>query len=223
MASRYFERHTRQDPEDPLSLLFKCKSCGVYKKLGIDNFRPHGGMRGGFRTKCRECGLEADAIRGNMRESLTGFRMSAEARKKSRDRDRINPERARAYSRARARLVLATPEGQIDNKVKTAKYRAVRHNLPFNLSCGYVKSILREQDGKCAITGEPMTFVSGRGIVKTNMSIDRIESRLGYTQGNIQLVCHYVNTSKQDMNNDELRLFCEKVMAHNGRTVVCPI
>lgn len=73
------------------------------------------------------------------------------------------------------------------------------------------------QRGNCAMTGWPMTMILGRGRCETNASIDRIDSGIGYTHGNVQLVCRCVNVAKSDMSISEFRALCAAVMeVENG-------
>lgn len=75
-----------------------------------------------------------------------------------------------------------------------------------------LEAIWAEQQGKCAVTGWPMTMELSKGVVKTNASIDRIDSSLGYTSGNIQLVCRCVNIAKSDLTTAEFLNMCNAVM-----------
>ncbi len=69
------------------------------------------------------------------------------------------------------------------------------------------------QDGRCAITGKPMTTQRGLGkSVPTNMSIDRIDNSIGYEWSNIQLVCDVINKMKQTLTLSELIEWCEAVI-----------
>ena len=62
-----------------------------------------------------------------------------------------------------------------------------------------------KQDGKCAMTGVQMTHYQGVGHgVPTNLTIDRIDSKVGYTLGNIRLVCKAANWMKNSMSDAEL-------------------
>ena len=45
-----------------------------------------------------------------------------------------------------------------------------------------------------------------------NVSIDKINPNLGYTQNNIQLVCSAVNTMKYVLTMEELYMFCEAIL-----------
>lgn len=80
----------------------------------------------------------------------------------------------------------------------------------------FLLELYHTQGGLCAITGQPMTHIRGQGKVNTNISIDRINSAIGYTQENVQLVCRIVNIMKQDMTQNELKFWCEKILNQKG-------
>ena len=58
-----------------------------------------------------------------------------------------------------------------------------------------------------------MTYSHGSNA--TNISIDRIDSNLGYVKGNIQLVCYVVNIMKNNFSMNEFIAFCEKILNYN--------
>jgi hypothetical protein len=60
-----------------------------------------------------------------------------------------------------------------------------------------------------------MTHVRGSGKVMTNVSIDRIDSSIGYERGNVHLVCYVVNMMKHTMSVDQLVWWCEQVIENN--------
>ena len=57
-----------------------------------------------------------------------------------------------------------------------------------------------------------MTFEFNKGRVATNVSIDQINPRKGYTVENVQLVCSAVNQMKSDLDIDTLLMFCENIL-----------
>lgn len=57
-----------------------------------------------------------------------------------------------------------------------------------------------------------MTYALDNGRTFTNVSIDRINSNLGYKKDNIQLVCMAVNQMKSDLSIQELYMFCEAIL-----------
>lgn len=60
------------------------------------------------------------------------------------------------------------------------------------------------QDGRCAVTGVPMTHIKGIGYVATNVSVDRIHNDRGYERDNVRLVCRVVNFMKNTMSDREM-------------------
>ena len=76
--------------------------------------------------------------------------------------------------------------------------------------------LLKEQKGKCALSGAPLTCEKVKGkYVKTNASIDRIIAGGGYNIENIQLVCRAVNSFRHDLTISEFITWCKRV-AKNG-------
>jgi predicted nucleic acid-binding Zn ribbon protein len=67
------------------------------------------------------------------------------------------------------------------------------------LSLEWLVALHEKQGGCCAVTGIEMTREFGKGRVFTNISIDRIDSDLGYEPGNVRFVCLAVNLMKIEM------------------------
>lgn len=88
-----------------------------------------------------------------------------------------------------------------------------RRNLPIEYLC----QLYENQEGKCAISGRELTFLTGQGYVATNISIDRIDSSIGYDEGNIQLVCRHVNIMKQQLLQDDLVSWCNDIVENDKR------
>lgn len=82
------------------------------------------------------------------------------------------------------------------------------------LTLDYLMSLYENQDGKCAITGFVMTYEAGKGRVPTNISIDRIDSTIGYVEGNIQLACIQANKMKMELTTEQLTHWCEAVVTN---------
>ena len=85
-------------------------------------------------------------------------------------------------------------------RLLAAKHRAKRKGIPFNISDGFIIKQLEYQDGKCYISKIPLGLFSNDWNV---VSIDRIDSNLGYTEENSVLVTKFINNSKCDMSLDE--------------------
>lgn len=81
----------------------------------------------------------------------------------------------------------------------------------YGLTIEILSEIYDKQKGICAISGEIMTYSRLDGRTRSNISIDRIDSKKGYEQENIQLVCHIVNVMKLDMTDNEFNYWIGKI------------
>ena len=99
----------------------------------------------------------------------------------------------------------------------SARSRAKKLKLEFNLTYEYIKYLYETQKGLCAISGIPMTKEYGSGILDTNISVDKIDPKKGYVIGNIQLVCWAVNRMKGTMNLEQLIFFCQNVIDYQNK------
>lgn len=71
---------------------------------------------------------------------------------------------------------------------------------------------LKEQEGRCALTGTELTCKLEKGtICKTNASIDRISAGGPYLPENIQLVCSAINKFRGNLTVEEFVWWCKKV------------
>jgi DNA-binding protein Fis len=85
------------------------------------------------------------------------------------------------------------------------RHGAERRGLEFNIDREYAISILHDQRYKCPISGLELNLpILWKFRNKANASIDRIDSNLGYIEGNIQWVDKFVNNLKLEYSNKEL-------------------
>jgi hypothetical protein len=89
------------------------------------------------------------------------------------------------------------------------KISAELRNLGFDIDIQFIADLFKEQDYRCALTGIPLSFPKNG--LKIDVSIDRINSKLGYTKDNVQLVHKDVNMMKQQYDNDYFIDMCIKV------------
>jgi hypothetical protein len=66
---------------------------------------------------------------------------------------------------------------------------------------------------QCVVSGRTLVFTVGH---PDSPSIDRINSRLGYTKSNIQIVSSTINRAKMDLSDKEFIQLCVDVARHNG-------
>lgn len=77
----------------------------------------------------------------------------------------------------------------------------------------YIKSLWELQDGKCAYTNIKLSIPKNFKEMKIDncVSIDRIDSSLGYIEGNIQLVHRDINIMKLNLNENDFLGLCKSV------------
>lgn len=122
---------------------------------------------------------------------------------------RDNREKIRAKDLERK----GTLDGKLISLITQSRYRSKQSNRDHLINTEYLRGIYKSQDGKCALSGIEMTLRGARGSTEywTSISLDRIDSKLGYIHGNVQLVCTAVNYMKKDMSDVDFITFCTKV------------
>lgn len=83
------------------------------------------------------------------------------------------------------------------------KNNAKQRNIEFNLNIEYLWELFVLQDKKCALSGVTLTFGERREVGRT-VSLDRINSKIGYIEGNVQWVHVKINFMKHSMSDSEL-------------------
>jgi len=89
-------------------------------------------------------------------------------------------------------------------------------DLEFNIDIYDVMEILKEQQGRCALTGWDLEFTRGGtfgyGTNPRACTIDRINNAGGYTKYNIQLTCWMPNKIKGELSNKQFFALCKDVI-----------
>lgn len=98
------------------------------------------------------------------------------------------------------------------------RLNARQHNLPFDITVELLWDMFIKQDRKCALTGVEIGFdikkIEEDGSVSTTFqtaSLDRINSKLGYTPDNVWWVHKDVNRMKNAYPMEEFVFFCHRV------------
>lgn len=95
----------------------------------------------------------------------------------------------------------------------SAKHHSKKIGRTFAIAFDDVLALWAAQDGKCAITQTPMEFLPGNGERNRNkVTMDRIDSTLGYERGNVWLVCDWVNIAKTSMSKADAILFARGIL-----------
>ena len=84
----------------------------------------------------------------------------------------------------------------------------------------YLVELYKRQKGLCAITGFPMKMERGGRTLhenyKYNISMDRINNRLGYVVGNIRLVTKQANVMRNRLEDHELIVWATAIVKTLG-------
>lgn len=86
------------------------------------------------------------------------------------------------------------------NRIKSG---ATRRDIEFNVTIEELWDLFLKQNRCCALSGQQLRFPTSRIDYKSTASIDRIDSKKGYTIDNLQWLHKDINYAKQSMNNEE--------------------
>lgn len=87
-----------------------------------------------------------------------------------------------------------------------------RRNLTFNITLEDIELLFEQQNFKCRLSGEEISFIDNTA------SVDRIDSKRGYEKDNIQILHRVTNEMKWDYDQQEFIDWCHKVAQANPST-----
>lgn len=219
----------------------KCSKCCLEKS--IDNFsRKHG--------KCNECRNQEYRNKHNQRicrgcleivsrDHFVGSdkycischdlrkKNEKESKRKSATKYRIDhPDRIRnKVNKAYRRKYYSSDPNQILNyRLQACRRRAKNNALDFDLEIDFLFNLYLTQGGKCALTGLAFEFVFDKNFSKRpfSPSIDRINSKLGYTKDNVRIVCSIVNSALSEYGDHIFDTICLARMQYkNSGDITC--
>lgn len=109
--------------------------------------------------------------------------------------------------------------GMSSHYISSAKRRARKLKLDFDLDAKFLWKLYEKQDRKCALSGVPISFsMVNKRRAQGTISLDRIESDKGYTRNNVQWVHKNVNLMKMYLSQEVFIDFCEKICHHSQLT-----
>lgn len=101
----------------------------------------------------------------------------------------------------------------------TIRLRAKSRNIQFSVSKEYLSNLFDLQEGKCALSGIDIDFdpPDGRNLGNSNgtASLDRIDSSIGYIEGNVQWVHKQVNIMKNEYSTQRFLELCSAIHNHH--------
>lgn len=106
---------------------------------------------------------------------------------------------------------MKTIVGTIKQRLMSARGSARKRNHNFDITLQDVLNLFEKQQGLCFYTGQQM----GAGNGGQSVSIDRINTNVGYLKENIVLCCWDANRLKNDFPVDEFIRLCQLVADHS--------
>lgn len=159
----------------------KCKECG---ETNIENFNK------GRKILCKK----HQTLRDNSARKEYAREYSREYHKNNKEKV---SEKGKIYRR----------NNFLKHKLSGAATRSKRNNLEFNITIEYLNKILEQQHNRCIYTN--IEFDNNNPM--KSLSIDRINSKLGYTEENIQLVLSCINYMKNQYSEKDFIEMCKLV------------
>ena len=97
-------------------------------------------------------------------------------------------------------------------RVESAKHRSKRYGMVFEINDNIIQEKINSQGGICFISKQPLSYFENDW---NSLSLDRLDSSLGYTVENTIVVTKFVNNSKNNLSLDEylklIKLVCENI------------
>lgn len=120
------------------------------------------------------------------------------------------------------RISIKTKRNWQGGKFVSKKYWQVLNNnasqrkLVVSVNIDYLDLLLEKQNFKCALSDVDLIFNSS-SLLHT-ASLDRIDSSIGYIEGNVQWVHKHINFMKKDYKNEYFIELCRKVAFKNEKS-----
>lgn len=92
-------------------------------------------------------------------------------------------------------------DNMLQYRLNSASARSNRKGLAFDITLEHLEMLWADCMGLCHYTGKPM--VLSKDSKRDSVSIDRLDSSLGYVPGNVVLCKSSCNTMKGDMSEAE--------------------
>jgi hypothetical protein len=108
----------------------------------------------------------------------------------------------------------STIHGRAKSAIRNANRRVAKNGHALLLSVDDIVELWDKQSGICAYSGMEMTFASNE---LNTMSLERIDSSIGYTKENTILICHAINRMKSNFGIDDFHKLCYVVSSFLGK------
>jgi len=161
-----------------------CTQCGIVKD--ILEYHKDSSKKSGYKSSCKSCSSE-----------------------KSSQYYLANAEKIGKKVSVYRKSYVPRLERDVESRLRSLRTKArCRKKKEFDISESDLLDLWENQKGRCAYTGLPLIATANQ---PNTMSLDRVDSSIGYVVGNIQLVCSAINKMKQEYSEDLFILLCQLV------------
>ena len=190
-----------------------CSECKLYKFR--KEFYKSITAKNGMQTYCKECSKKRNRTRIIVEyECDTCKRIF----KRVKLCPKVERSRTKRCNKCARYIIVQSNDGHSYNYIGSKhfagrmigawKSSAKRRNHKWNLTKEYLDFIYNQQNGICALSGVLMDAnIKGRA-----PSIDRIDPKIGYIEGNIQFVCAIVNIIRNKLEEEEFLFWCKSII-----------
>jgi hypothetical protein len=197
-----------------------CPGCKVEKACDLFSKDKH--KKDGLQTYCKEC-QKGQSLK--YRETHPNY-FKEKGREKYKATKHLNKERYQKYRdrylEFKRRYGNSLP-GRFNTLLYSAKTRATKNNLEYNLTLDWLLDEYEKQDGCCALTGVKLEFKSNddssRRYQPYSPSLDKIDSSKGYTKDNTRLVCTHINIAMNEFGEDVFESIAKMFLEKKGYKV----
>lgn len=113
--------------------------------------------------------------------------------------------------------------GSFWSRIQSGARKDLRPHLEFSITIEYAHELFEKQGGKCKYSGVSLTIPSKWNDRLYSASLDRIDSGLGYVEGNVQWVHKDINIMKNSYSDEYFKELCFKVADNLREGGACPI
>jgi len=151
----------------------------------------HQAEDGRWHKSCPSCGSEQSYLRRNY--AILSFKEGKDCKKCSNSKPGNNAHKGWVNGVLRLSFI------------RKYKINASLRGIDWDVTFEYLADLLIEQDFKCAFTGWD---IDAMNVSKNTASLDRIDSSIGYVEGNLHWVHKMVNMCKQQYTQEEFTTMC---------------
>lgn len=156
----------------------------------VENFYRHTNQKGGLVCECKDC---SDTVARKYRDANPEKVRECTKKWVERNQDRLKESYIEYYKKENK----FRTENWEEVKIKDAKKRSKKKNIPFNLEMGDLCPLPKF----CSVFGVLLDYSAGTN-KRLWASVDRIKPELSYVKGNVRVISLAANMAKFDGDGD---------------------